>query len=499
MPSVHHKPRLYLQSPFRGGYMDEIPNNDAASQKRFVASTSHLPPSMASQNIPEDESQDVTTQKSPLSVDMNESATAVEKLEGADRRFSSMVGIVEFFNVFAQTIPIILMPVIASEQSGASSIAPAAFVAMAASLSTFGAGMGKLVNGYVCQSLGGGRAMSIYMTAMALGSLVFSFNKSTVLFGWILASMEFCMSMQWTACSVVLANHFDGHPVNFATAITTLSFMSMAGVLAGKTGGTALLPLLGSWQAVARVGAIVSVCGALMSHFFLTEHTRVSAEEQEKTSFVESFKDVVSKPIFWIFAFVHGTLFLARTSDRILGSFYAYTSGLPESICGGLTMSVTVGFLHGLSRGRIFQKLQGTAKKLRFIRNNYAVGAAATLGLALCGGPWLPQLMASKVARAAVVAGLSGIMASTLSFQFFQIPGIVAPEFGRNKAVFFSLVNGAGYFSATFVWAGFAQLIHRLQHGWTLAWLMLMALYVSGGTLLLRNFGPILAKREKME
>ncbi|KAL7572328.1 hypothetical protein ACA910_021545 [Epithemia clementina (nom. ined.)] len=114
-----------------------------------------------------------------------------------------------------------------------------------------------------------------------------------------------------------------------------------------------------------------------------------------------------------------------------------------------------------------------------------------------CVGPWLPNLVAIRSLRASIIALLSGVIASALSFQFFQIPGIVAPEFGRNKAVFFSLVNGAGYFLATVVWAVFGKMVHGLQHGWSVAWLMLMCFYLSGGTLLLRHFGPYLSKNEE--
>ena len=423
------------------------------------------------------------------------SAASVAKLVGDDSRFSLLVGLVEFFNVIAQTIPIVLIPVIAAEQASSSSWTPAAIVASAAAMSTFGAGVGKLVNGYVCQSLGGGKAMSIYMACIAVASLWFSFNQSTFLFVWILASMEFLLSMQWSACSAVLADHFEGKPSAFAESITILSFMCMAGVLVGKMGGAALLSVLGSWKAVARCGALVSLCGAALSHFFLREKTKVTQEAyNQQSSFFQSFKEVVSKPIFWIFAFVHGTLFLSRTSDRILGSFYSHTSGLPESLAGGLTTSITVGFLHGLSRSKLFYELPDIPKKLRFVRNNYILGAAATFGLALCGVPWLPTVIASKALRASIVAILSGLMASALSFQFFQVPGLVAPEFGRNKAVFFSLLNGAGYFSTTIVFAGLGQLLASLEgYGWSVAWLLLMGLYISGGSLLLRNFGPILA------
>ncbi|KAL7572329.1 hypothetical protein ACA910_021546 [Epithemia clementina (nom. ined.)] len=200
-------------------------------------------------------------------------------MNGADHQFSLTVGIVEFFNVFAQTVPIILMPIIAMEQS---LLSPAAFVAVAASMSTFSAGIGKLVSGYVCQILGGGQAMSIYLPLVVALFLHLTLNKSPFMFGWILATMEFFMSMQWSACSNVLANHFEEDPIHVASSITTLSFMSMAGVLTCKSAGTALLPLLGSsWRAVACVGALAALCGATLSHFFLSEHTEVKESPKD--------------------------------------------------------------------------------------------------------------------------------------------------------------------------------------------------------------------------
>ena len=361
------------------------------------------------------------------------------------------VSLAYFFTAIAVNLPIVLMPTIAGEiassKGAGSNFVPATFIASVAAAVSMGGGIGKLVNGAVCQALGGRNSMAVYMTGISIVSLIFSFNKSHHLFGRTLSLMEFLWSIQWTASCVVLADHYSQNAAQFATAITRLSLMSTAGTIISKVGGTSLLAVA-SWAVVARVGALAALVGASVAYWGIpTQSTAQNTLRSWRTntvvqprkgtrSILDSFRQVLKRRTFWLVGFAYSAIFLARTADRVLGSFYVHVSGLPKSLCGGLTASCTIGFAYGLARGRIFHLLPGKSQKLRFLKHNYATAVLATLGLAICGSSCFIQLVGSPVVRAAAVAILSATAASSLSFQFYQLPSIFAKEFGSNKVRF---------------------------------------------------------------
>eukprot|EP00523_Entomoneis_sp_CCMP467_P006302 CAMPEP_0168732866 /NCGR_PEP_ID=MMETSP0724-20121128/7987_1 /TAXON_ID=265536 /ORGANISM="Amphiprora sp., Strain CCMP467" /LENGTH=626 /DNA_ID=CAMNT_0008779889 /DNA_START=131 /DNA_END=2012 /DNA_ORIENTATION=+ len=428
-------------------------------------------------------------------------------------RMALTVGLAYFCTAICVNLPIVLLPTVAAEQASllGPSFVPAAFVA---------------------ETLGGRRSMALYMTGIAVASWAFSClttaaSQSSSSFAACLAGMEFLWSIQWTACCVVLANHYAHDAARLAAAVTTLSLMSTAGTILSKVGGTALLSAVGgSWRIVARVGSLAALTGAVVALGWIQEAPvrnqrgkaggwRISSSLGGSTnsntgkrkdnsdgtpptrslaSVIQPSQQVLGCKLFWLIGMGHAAAFLARTSDRVLCQFYVQVSGLSRSLCGGLTTSCTLGFVHGLARGRVFHQLSTGREKMQFLRRNYAVAAASAFGLALCGGPWLPNLVSSGVLRAALVAVLSGAMTSCFSFQFYQIPNLVAssPQFQHSKAMFISLIDCLGYLLATPVWAMTGRMVSRFEHGWSLAWILLTILYIAGGHLMLRNVEPML-------
>ena len=251
-----------------------------------------------------------------------------------------------FCNSVAVTLPVILMPMVAAEHiaglpSHANTLSSAGVVAAIASISTLGGGFGKLFNGFVCQAIGGQTSSSLYLVALSLSSFLLSVSPASQA-GWILALSEFCASIQWTACSLVLANHYDQSPAKFAKGITLLSLASTSGMMVSKLGGTALVNLLPSWRNVAQAGSLMALLGAGIAKFVVSEHpTDRVASKQEKSkspqkkgkqhqSIGESIKAVLGNPLFWQVGIAHATAMLAGTSDRILGAFFHQTTDLPR-------------------------------------------------------------------------------------------------------------------------------------------------------------------------
>ena len=460
----NHDHRRANAPPVRGGYTQvrksrRQPPSSYSLYSTQPTSSSIMKQSSPLQHIRLHDSQDEVVQKT-------QTRTATSKEAASETRMAKTVSLAYFCTAIAVNLPIVLMPTIAGEIANSakeSTFVPATFIASVAAAVSMGGGLGKLVNGAVCQVLGGRRSMAIYMMGISIVSLVFSFcnNKSPQLFGGILSLMEFMWSIQWTASSVVLANHYTSNAAQFSAAITRLSLMSTAGTILSKVGGTALLSVT-SWAVVARVGALAALLGAARIAFggidpALSDGEKKSrawrihpfgqSTSQQSASLVDSFGKALGNPAFWLIGFAYSSVFLARTSDRVLGSFYVHVSGLSKSLCGGLTTSCTVGFAHGLGRGRVFHRLPNKATKLRFLKHNYTTAVVATLGLAICGSSWLIQLIGFPVIRAAVVALLSGIATSCLSFQFYQLPSMFANEFGTNKvrALFHATENPTTY------------------------------------------------------
>jgi hypothetical protein len=144
-----------------------------------------------------------------------------------------------FCNMFAVTLPVVLLPILAAE-SGQS---PAAYCARVAAFSTLGGAMGKLINGFFCQALGAARASNLYLIALAVCAYLLSMIKGTsglASAGYILAGMEFAASVQWTACSVLTSDRYERNDVDFAAGMARLSLASTSGMLLAKLGGSVL-------------------------------------------------------------------------------------------------------------------------------------------------------------------------------------------------------------------------------------------------------------------
>merc|ERR1719491_1969556 len=191
-----------------------------------------------------------------------------------------------FCTAFAVTLPVDLMPMIAGEQvaSAGSGFVIAAFVAATASISTFCGGLGKLINGFLCQGLGGVFSSSLYLMGMSLSLVLLSLNEQISNFGYILGGLEFCSSMQWTACSLILANHYSLDPAKFAASIATLTLASTCGTLTAKAGGTALLHVFDDWRLVAQIGAAVALLGSFTMRTFVDEMPQQDAAAAAKTA-----------------------------------------------------------------------------------------------------------------------------------------------------------------------------------------------------------------------
>jgi len=163
----------------------------------------------------------------------------------------------------------------------------------------------------------------------------------------------------------------------------------------------------------------------------------------------------------------------------------------------GLTSSVTIGFVLGLSQGNIFSKMESIKGKMNMIKQSYVVSVLSTLGLALCGIKGISKLVGgnSNLVVAAITI-FSGIIASTVSFQFYQFPNLVsATVFPESSAVALSLLDAVGFF----VTAGVLGVNSRLlgNFGWFTSWAFMAAIFGVGGAIMTRSIQPVLIQAKK--
>ena len=483
-PSSRGSPVVGSPTTTRGG---SVVKQNRIIQKRQMtgenAATMELPPKIVEKTVTADIAK--RTQQS----------SQVAK----DNRLDKILFCVYFCTCVGSSLPVILMPLIAAEQAAlsAASFSSAAFCAQVASIAALGGAFGKLVNGFLCQAVGGRVLSSAYLIGITActGLLSLAATGSTGV-GWTLAGLEFFVSAQWPACSLVLANHFGHNPARFAQAITVLSLSSTAGALLGKLGGTALLPFVPSWRIAARCGALVTLVGSLLMYFFVSEYPADFRKLNSSSSLpssglglkqiAASLRSVLGSPIFWLAGLAHSTTYLVRTSDRVLGALFHDTTALPKSICGLLTASVTLGLVHGISKASGFQKLPSTAARTNVLKRNYVKSVLFTLGLGLFSfQKFSGMIIPSKMLLAAIIALLSGGMASSLAFQFYQIPPQIASAFGENKAVCLSFLDAMGFFMSAFAWGITGKIVSSLgAYGWSTTFVLLGLLFGAGGALM---------------
>lgn len=419
--------------------------------------------------------------------------SAIEKVD-------VIVALIYFCNAFAITLPVILTPMAAKTYL----LSPSqltSFCGVVASVGIMGGGFGKVVNGIVCQRLGGVRTASYYLLGAGLCSLLLSMSTSIDSVKWLVAGMEFFSSAMWVACSLVLSNHYAKEPISFARGITYLSLASTTAQLLAKTVGSAMLQVM-DWRAVAQIGAMMTILGSLVTRFVLAKEVVEPRSRlqwifrpSEETNVLDQIKSVLGNPLFWAVGLGHVPGFIARTCDRMLGPFLADVTSLPYPICGGLTAAVTIGFLRGVVNGKSFYALESVQEKEAQLKSWYLRAVSCMLGLAFLAGKNIRSSIPPPV-MAALVVWCSGNLASSSAFQFFQIPNMVSSvAFSENKALCLSFLDGVGFFLTAPLWTLGSQVATSL--GWSAAWGSLAVVVGFGGALMVKSMKPVLVKHAK--
>ena len=430
------------------------------------------------------------------------------------RTIDGMVAVTFFCSVMARALPVLLVPIAVEEEviedSGNDDDSLNAFmkkqiaaqVAHITSMAFTGGAIGKFVNGFVCQRMGTYWSSKWYLTGLSLSSLLFSFSHNAETMGVAYAGMEFFSSIQYGSLAVMLTTYYteaEEH-AQLAHALTALGLASTLGEVVAKIAGT-FLAGAHHWRIVSKIGAAVALLGAVLisqapGHAHAEEITRKRHETRCCNSVFKAIHSILERRHFWILAFAYSMVFVCACVDRILVSFYYEMTHLPHNICGGLTLSVTVGLVHGLISGsKKYATLENLGQKISFLRNRYLGNFASALALALLSyyGPIYASYDAAILRKIVVASGvfvLSTAMASSVAFQFFQLPAMIAQEYRDNKAVCISWLEGIGYLFSIPTYRFLVYIVP--QHGWPIGWVMLTTIFALGGAVMLGSIGPIL-------
>mmetsp|Transcript_53760 Transcript_53760/g.60055 ORF Transcript_53760/g.60055 Transcript_53760/m.60055 type:complete len:657 (+) Transcript_53760:187-2157(+) len=432
-----------------------------------------------------------------------------------------------FCNIAVVTLSVVTVPAMAMEYN----LSPhdtAVFCAGVAGLAPLGGVVGKLINGFVCQNLGGQRSSWIYMLVLSALSLAMSFSTSLAPVGLCLIGFEFLTSIQWTAVCHVFDQNYRRMPIEMARGIALLSISSTVGALAAKTFGAGMIQAT-NWRTVCRLGSVVALVGAsamylgggkfqkpvplqqqqqrqsIINNKHSNHNNRADAVTtatnitggQRNQSPLAGLKIILKNPIFWMIGIGHSLGYLARGHDRLLGPFLQEFGGVSSTLAAGLTSSVTIGFVLGLIKGNSFSKMESVKEKMNMIKNSYIVSVLSTLGLALCGIHGMSKFIdGNSNLIAAAITLFSGIIASTVSFQFYQFPNLVsATVFPENSAVALSLTDAIGYFVTASILGVNTHLLGNF--GWSTAWAFMAVIFGIGGAVMIRAIEPVLIQSQE--
>jgi len=418
-----------------------------------------------------------------------------------------------FLGAISIATPVILLPMIEKDPFSSVAISNtkllpnegAAFVATIMSLSVLGSAFGKFINGFVVKSIGPKLSAGLYLLAISAFSMLLSTTDKV--HGYAIAGMEFCFTIMWPACNVLFSNRYERDTKKLSNLVTFLSL--------GSTGGNLLTKILGAmllrhyhWRDVARMSSVASIIGSVFMFCVVKDvksggekrnilFTKGGSQMNDGFSFhsiYNSLRHILGSPMFWIIGFAHGATMIARQSDKLLAPFVKYAAQVPSYICGSLTSSVTLGFVHGLVSSRKIHGLRSSEAKGMFISSGYRRAAVSALILAICGNKAIYQLL-GRNSLIAIISLASGTLASSVAYQFYQFPVTFGKTFGNDKAICMSFIEGVAYLMVSYVWSIIGKIISsdRLgSHGWSLAWLIVAGYFVAGGNVIMRSLSSVI-------
>ena len=164
-------------------------------------------------------------------------------------------------------------------------------------------------------------------------------------------------------------------------------------------------------------------------------------------------------------------------------------------MAAALTSSVTVGSALGIFDAGVFSKIESAKGKMNMIRNNYVGAILSMLALAICGLKGVSNLVGGNITMGAITF-FSGLVAKSVSFQFYQIPNLVTTTlFSESTSVALSFTDAVSFLVTAGV-MGVSGLVVG-NFGWSAAWAFMALIFSLGATSTTKAVRPVVIKTTK--
>ena len=142
--------------------------------------------------------------------------------------------------------------------------------------------------------------------------------------------------------------------------------------------------------------------------------------------------------------------------------------------------------------GKKVVDLETIDEKKLFIFRRYSGAVLSAVALAILANETV-GIYLGQYGLAAAITLVSGLLATSVGFQFYQLPPKYAPTFGRDKAVFTSWCDGVCFLLLSPFWSSLSGLVaaNGLQ-GWTCSFLIIAAFIAIGGTIMTNSLESVM-------
>lgn len=405
-------------------------------------------------------------------------------------------------SALANAVPVALVASIGRDLGGGTST----FAPRAAAAAVLGTSLGKLFTGPVVDVWGARKTWALHNFLLALCLLALAMSTSEGAAAAACFGVEFCTSVQWPSCLVVLATHWRGHPHGqYEGGVYLTSLALRLGALLGIPVCTTLLRQNLSWRAVAGLGAWVALLALSVTYLYVHDAPGVLDEPQNpvdpqllqkwfptvaardryhsqhpnyisthplpprptpgvylrlaalviRTNVVPSLRHILFSGTFWIVAFAHAGSAVVRTSERVLGTYLVETSigTLSEARASGLAAALGFGTAAGLVvAGGLFARRSERERKW-LVSRLYGTSVAACYALALLAIPAIRRtVLPTPTVVTALQTGAVFAAGFGIAVPFYHIPSLVGATFGCDKGLYSSYTDAVAYAIAFAVW-----------------------------------------------
>jgi len=388
------------------------------------------------------------------------------------------------------------------------------FAARATAAAVLGTALGKLTQGFVPDVLGARRTSFSYALCVSGSLLVLALAPTPATAVRAQFAIEFFNAVQWPCTVVVLATHQQ----HYESGIFVTSLASRLGSLVGIPVSSHLLRRGWYWRTLALVSAWWAAVASSVSYFYVRDSVDSRDDPQNPvdptilstwfpdqyrrrkrwtvmnllrlglfvvtTNIRPSVQHIVRSATFWIVAVAHTGSSVVRTSDRVLGTYFAATNAeeLTSDQAASLAVWHSVGTVFGLLiAGQLFAGRSNNERARKWMVSRlYMLAIASCYVLAISAVPAIhrlaPELCQLLQVMAVAAAGFG------IAVPFYHIPSLVGASFGCDKGPFSSYPDGVAYGLASMAWKFVGNAVS--SSGWAYGWAAVALLLILSALLM---------------